>query len=50
MQSFILLIIRHFQSTKLEEAPEMFVKETVDISEIIASTLSDVGLLLPGKT
>ena len=35
--------------TKLEEAPEMFVKETVDISEIIASTLSDVGLLLPGK-
>ncbi len=35
--------------TKIEEAPEMFVKETVDLSEIISSVVGDVHLLLSEK-
>lgn len=35
--------------TKIEEAPEMFVKETLDLAEIIASVISDVHLLLNEK-
>ena len=35
--------------TKLEEAPEMFIKEKIDISDIIVSVLSDVALLLKEK-
>lgn len=35
--------------TKIEEAPEMFVKETVDLSEMLTAVINDVSLLLNEK-